>query len=264
MNCEEYVDTLGDYLDGTLAADARQRLERHLAGCERCRGTADDLARIRATARALPDRTPPDRVWARIEGDLAREAQAPARPRRGWPLRASRPGWFSRPFVPASLAAAAVLLLAVGIGYFTLDRGGQAPGRAPAAGVSTVATGRETPAPATNDELVRSVQEELTLAESHYDKAIAGLEQITKAGQGSLDPQVLATLQKNMALIDQAITDSRQALRSQPTSQLAQESLFEAFRRKVALLQDTVALINEMRKGNEAGAAKIIGNLNKS
>jgi hypothetical protein len=45
---------------------------------------------------------------------------------------------------------------------------------------------------------------------------------------------------------------------------MAQESLFEAFRRKVGLLQDTVALINEMRKGNQAEAAKIIGSMNKS
>ena len=69
---------------------------------------------------------------------------------------------------------------------------------------------------------------------------------------------------KNLTIIDQAIRESRTALESQPTSELAQESLFEAFRRKVALLQDTISLINEMRKGNQAGAARIIQNLDKS
>jgi len=102
------------------------------------------------------------------------------------------------------------------------------------------------------------------LAEQHYEKAIAGLEQIAKAGQGTLDPQLAGTLQKNLAVIDQAIHDSRVALQTQPTNELAQESLFEAFRRKVGLLQETVSLMNEMRKGNQAEAAKIIGNMNKS
>jgi hypothetical protein len=37
--------------------------------------------------------------------------------------------------------------------------------------------------------------------------------------------------------------------------------LIENFKTKIALLQDTVALINEMRKGNEAGAARIVSGL---
>jgi hypothetical protein len=43
----------------------------------------------------------------------------------------------------------------------------------------------------------------------------------------------------------------------------AQESLFESFKSKIALLQETVALINEMRKGNEAGAARIVSGLKR-
>jgi anti-sigma factor RsiW len=265
MNCQQHIDALGEYMDGTLDADARARLERHLAGCEQCRRTADDLARIREMAATLPERTPPDRVWVRVANELERQAGTGTPARRGWfawaqtRMAAPRPG-ATRRLVP--LAAAAVVLLGAAVGYFAFTRGAPAPGRTASAGAGGAPGG--TVVRASDDDLVRSVQEELTLAESHYDKAIAGLEQIARAGQGTLDPQVAATLQKNLAVIDQAIADSRLALKSQPTSQLAQESLFEAFRRKVALLQDTVALINEMRKGNEAGAAKIIGNLNKS
>ena len=75
------------------------------------------------------------------------------------------------------------------------------------------------------------------------------------------DPKTAATLQKNLAVIDQAISESRAAMRSQPTNQPAQQSLVENFKTKIALLQDTVALINEMRKGNEAGAARIVSGL---
>lgn len=74
----------------------------------------------------------------------------------------------------------------------------------------------------------------------------------------------MTTLKANLGVIDQAINESRTALRAQPANQLAQESLFEAFRRKVALLQDTIALMNEMRKGDSAGAAQLIEGINKS
>jgi hypothetical protein len=70
-------------------------------------------------------------------------------------------------------------------------------------------------------------------------------------------------LQKNLEVIDQAIGESRSALRTQPASEVAQESLFEALRNKVSLLQETVVLINEMRKGNQEGTARIVSGLNQ-
>jgi hypothetical protein len=106
-----------------------------------------------------------------------------------------------------------------------------------------------------------AVESELRAAEQHYENAIKGLEQIANAEQNALDPKTAATLQKNLAVIDQAITESRAALRAQPTSEPAQQSLIESFKSKIALLQDTVALINEMRKGNEAGAARIVSGI---
>ena len=103
----------------------------------------------------------------------------------------------------------------------------------------------------------------LQAAEEHYDKAIQGLEQIARSDSGALDPQVAAVLQKNLQVIDQAIGESRAALKKQPASADAQESLFDAMRSKVALLQQTVELINEMRKGNQAEAGRLIQGLNQ-
>jgi CHASE3 domain sensor protein len=67
--------------------------------------------------------------------------------------------------------------------------------------------------------------------------------------------------QKNLQVIDQAIGESRAALKTQPASTDVQEGLFENMRTKVALLQQTVELINEMRKGNQAEAGRIIQGL---
>ena len=87
------------------------------------------------------------------------------------------------------------------------------------------------------------------------------IEAIATTEQSELDPRTAATLQKNLAVIDQAISESRAAVRSEPASEPAQQSLIEGFKTKIGLLQDTVALINEMRKGNEAGAARIVSGL---
>jgi hypothetical protein len=134
----------------------------------------------------------------------------------------------------------------------------------------TVATRAAAPAGNANADIdVESVEAEFRLAEQHYQNAIAKLEQAARLDQAgrdenTLDPQTAAMLQKNLQVIDQAISESREAVRSEPLSAAARDSLFDALRRKVALLQDTIALMNEMRKGNSAGAAQIVDGLNKS
>jgi hypothetical protein len=72
-----------------------------------------------------------------------------------------------------------------------------------------------------------------------------------------------ATLQKNLGVVDQAIDESRAALHTQPNSEPARASLLESFRAKVDLLQNTIALINEMPKGNDAKVAHIITGLKR-
>jgi hypothetical protein len=148
------------------------------------------------------------------------------------------------------MGAAAALVLATVIGVWPLLNRNEAPGNDAAAepGVAPEVT-------------VESITAEFEAAERHYQKAITDLESIARKETGELDPQVAAVLQKNLTVIDQAISESRAAMRSQPTNEPAQQSLVENFKTKIALLQDTVALINEMRKGNEAGAARIVSGL---
>jgi hypothetical protein len=108
-----------------------------------------------------------------------------------------------------------------------------------------------------------AIDAEVQLAEQHYSSAIGDLEKVTQAEGGSLDPETAKVMQANLAVIDQAIGQSREALKSEPANTVAQESLFDALRSKVQLLQDTVALINEMRKGNPEGAARIMSGMSQ-
>jgi hypothetical protein len=122
----------------------------------------------------------------------------------------------------------------------------------------------EAPGNAAREASVETVTDELRLALQHYEKAIVELEALVKDGNQSLDPEVAASLQRNIALLDQVAAESRSALTKEPASVPARESLFEALRRKVTVLQSTVLLMNEMRQGDAAGAARAAEALRKS
>jgi len=247
-----------DYIDDALDLRARVELERHLAGCSECRRLVDELRELRKAFAGLKDdlREPPVRAWGRLERAIRLEHEHGARrlPPSDTAARAEvrpKPSRSTVPRLVPWLAAAAVLILATAVGLqFRAGRRAAPNASTPAPGAS-IASG----------EAAQNVEAELRAAEEHYTKAITGLEQITKTEQGALDPGTAATLQKNLAVIDQAISESRAALRTQPASEPAQESLVENFKAKIGLLQDTVALINEMRKGNDAGAARIVSGL---
>jgi anti-sigma factor RsiW len=240
VNCSEFP--LADCVDGTLSPADERAAERHLEGCPACRALIADLRTVRAAAFTLDRRQPPADLLARIQARLATEPSPRVRPL-AWPN--TRGAW------GVWLAAAAALILTTVVGVMPLSRAARGPA---------------TPAPTPTLEgaaLVDSVEADLQAAESHYDRAIRGLEQIAKTESGELDPQVAAVLQKNLQVVDQAIDESRAALRTEPASSRAQDGLFEAMRTKVALLQQTVELINEMRKGNQAEAGRLMQDLSR-
>jgi Putative zinc-finger len=248
MNCDTYRDRIDELVDATLDGAARRELDAHLLTCAECRALAEDLLAIRRAASQLPPLTPPDRIWQQMAPRVAAPIAAAPRP---------TPNWRERLAVP--LAIAAVLLAAVAITSVMRQwRNSSAPSQTPPAATTAAPGSNE----ATAAEL-KSLQSELEQAQAHFENAIQKLDALTK-DQRALDPQVAANLQKAQLVIDQSIDESRAALKVNPANERAQESLFEAFRTKISLLQDTISLINEMRKGNQAEAAKIADGLNKS
>jgi anti-sigma factor RsiW len=224
-SCERYHEAIGDLVDATLSSVDRRELEDHLAVCPECRALADDLRRLRTLARGLESRVPPPALWQRIERAIEK---GPGQRRT-----------FSWNWGASGLAAAALIIAAIGVTVW------RQPGAAPAT------PERRDEAPMSAIELANSVEAELRLAEQHYENAIVGLERLARDRQ-VLDPQIAATLQRNLQIIDSAITESRAALRTQPANDSAQQSLFEAFRTKIALLEDTIALLNDIRKNRQA------------
>jgi anti-sigma factor RsiW len=258
MNCAQHGASIQELADGTIGPIRKAELQQHLDHCEACRALAGDLQAIRDLGLSLEPMAPPDGVWLQVAGRLRQEGRVSAPPAA---IAAGRHHY-------ALVAIAATLLLAVGVSMALLLPGFRANTVSRmASGAAGTAPGRAGNAAAAVT--VQSVEDEFRLAEQHYQNAIGKLEQAARldassSNESAIDPRTAALLQKNLQVIDQAIAESRAALRAEPQSAPARDSLFEALKRKVGLLQDTIALMNEMRKGNSAGAAQIVGGLNKS
>ena len=245
MTCANYREAIQELVDGTLGAIRRAELEQHLSQCEACQQFEADMRRIRDLAGSLDTMAPPDGVWLQVAGRLRQEGRVQA------PSPLVRPAPHRR---YAILAIAASLIVAVGASLMFL---------LPSFGARNARDANQTGTEATAD-TVRGVEDDFRLAEQHLQSGIAKLQEAARTDESTIDPQTAATLKKNLDVIDQAIAESRAALNSEPQSTIARDSLFQALRRKVDLLQDTIALMNEMRKGDAAGAASIVDGLNKS
>jgi hypothetical protein len=248
MTCAHFDTAIDDYVDGSLDAGAGAALEAHLERCHACRALVDDLRALRAATRSLDPVVPSPRVWMRIAAAVDAD-----RRKRSLFGRFELAGLEWRPILST---AAVVIVLAGGIWASYRDVSSASARRA-----ARVAAADTTPAPVVSP--IQPVGTTLDAAEQHYTNAIATLEQITKSGTDDLDPPTARIVQSNLAVIDQAIGESRQALQQEPASNVAQESLLDALRSKIGLLQDTIALINEMRKGNQEGAARIVSGMNQ-
>jgi anti-sigma factor RsiW len=248
MPCQRYAQSIQDLVDGTLGSIRTAELEQHLDTCASCQAFVADMQRIRDLAASLDRLAPPAGVWLQVAGRLRQEGR----------IQDVRQAPKGRQTRYAILAIAAGLLIAIGGSLFALMpllRGGDG------AGQPAVEQAAGTPGDAGS---VQSIEDHFRIAEQHMQAGIAKLEEAAKADETAMDPQTAAMLKKNLDMIDQAIAESRAALRAEPQSTIARDSLFNALRRKVALLQDTIALMNEMRKGDAAGAAQVVEGLNKS
>ena len=207
-----WTERLSDYADGELSPPEQAEVEAHLAGCGECRAIAGELRRVAARARALAD-APPDRdLWQGIAARIG----APASPGRGGTMRR-----FS--FTLPQLIAASLALMVLSGGAVWLARLG----------------GERTDFPAiTADSRVMPA----SFADTHYDEAIADLQQTLDAGRSKLDPQTVRVLEESLAAIDRAIEQCRRALAEDPANAYLSDHLVAAKKKKLALLRRATAM----------------------
>ncbi len=77
---DQWTDRLSEYLDGELTGPERTTLEAHVASCDACRTTLDELRRVVTNARALDDRPPTMDLWPAIATRIGLASRSKVRP----------------------------------------------------------------------------------------------------------------------------------------------------------------------------------------
>jgi predicted anti-sigma-YlaC factor YlaD len=197
MMCPEMEVRLNEYVDGTLAPADRTALEAHLAGCAGCRAAVAELQGLVAAGRDLPRTIVPSRdLWAGIAARINERGRG-----RRW--------WRERAFWAGALAAAATLVVAIGIYRLT---------SAPPARTVTGEQG-------------------WAALQADYDRAADELSRLLAAQRGRLQPGTVTLVERNLRIIDAAIRESRAALARDPGNVDLRTLYAAAARQKVELLR---------------------------
>ncbi len=210
--CERHADALAALVDDVLDPRDRGPLDEHLAGCAACRDLLADLREIGSLAATLEPIEPPARVWHDVRRRIAAEEQAP-RPAVGWPR-----SWSLGGAAVAGAAAMAATILVIGPADFALPPSSDAP-----------------------DPASRAAAAALEEIEAPHAAAIREVEQ--RIGTGAPIPAAARdVLARNLALVDDAIAESRSAVETDPGAAIARERLQAGLARKLTLLRTMAAL----------------------
>ncbi|HEU6452011.1 MAG TPA: zf-HC2 domain-containing protein [Gemmatimonadaceae bacterium] len=241
FDCEELESLLPRYLEGELDAAERRAVERHATVCERCAALLEDVATIVRDARELPTLTPSRDLWSDIEARIQPDIVPLSAARME---REARTPYASPRWTTARLAAAAAALVVstAGVTYVAtthLDATRTTVAASGPAG-SGSPDGRaigSSPAPSGSVHNASSLS-----SEQIYDQEIAHLQTIVRERRSLLDTATIAVIQRNLAVIDSAIAQSRAALAADPNSRFLNEQLNSVLGQKVELLR-TAALL---------------------
>lgn len=210
---------LSGYLDGDLTPGERAELEAHLAECEQCASILDELTDVVSAAANAPDLPPERDLWPGIEARLSPRGEAGPDRDDVVALHARRRVVMT---VPQLLAAGIALIL------FSASAVWMAVGATGPVGSEPVLLSPAVPA--------------TTVAFTDFDSAITQLEQEYLGRRDELDPTTIQVVERNLAIIDQAIREAREALRTDPSSEFVSSHLANAMRQKMSLLRQAAAL----------------------
>jgi len=226
-------DHLSAYLDDELSAAERGAIDAHLRTCVACAKELDSLKQLVTYAARLPSRdvAPARDLWPGIEARLGAPPLTVVRANEG--ARSGAPRRVS--FSIAQLAAAAVLLMAISAATAWVVSNRMRGSSIPAA--AAIQAEVEPTAP---PDVVRPVN----FADPQYDAAVSDLERALAERRNDLNPRTVEILERNLRLIDAAITQARQALEQDPGNAYLNRHLVESRRRKLELLRRATA-INE-------------------
>ena len=207
---DHVVEQLSLHLDGELDPVSSAAIERHLAECQACSETLEQLRAVKSWAPGYAGMPTSRDLWPSVK----RVIEAPARPSLPWHGRRVTLG------VPLLLAASVVLML-LSATVVLLMR----PGSGSVQDSTTAA------AHAGWD--VRKAG----ITDQEYDVAVAQLEELLAANDSLLEPGTLEVIRQSLVKIDQAIEDARLAIARDSNNAFLEASIAANRQRKLALLR---------------------------
>jgi len=227
---DTFTDRLSDYLDGEdLSVADRAAIEAHLSTCVSCRTTLADLRDVATRAASLPDMPPPTDLWPGVAERLTPSTSV---------LPFARPQHRRFSFTLPQLVAAGLALMVLSGSLVWVARLGD-----PRASLPPVGARVEDVARVEDEEVAPSIAPSpAAFADSNYDQAVADLEKMLEAGRNQLDAETVRILEDNLRTIDQAIEQSRKALRADPANVYLNNHFAASRNRKLALLRRASAL----------------------
>ncbi len=232
MNDHRYwTHRLTEYVDGDMTPADRLAFENHAEACSDCSAAVADIRALVEEAGRLGPTPPPRDLWPAIERGLSRpgvvgspgETRVIALPTAQAPRKRERSFTLSGP----QLAAAAAVLMLLSTTVTLALR--------PVA----VAPGSQDPVPGA----VRAASTESGGSDALLAEEVAALEEGLQASRDRLDPNTVRIIEKNLAVIERAISESRQALLVDPESDFLRDHLDRAFQRKREYLQEATEMV---------------------
>jgi hypothetical protein len=214
MKCIDAMASLDDLAEGGLSESRRIEVERHIESCRGCRAESDRAKALFALVDGLPrDIAPPHDPWTAIKGRIEHEK----------PGRAGMRG--ALPY----LAAAAALVL--GLSGSLLLPG--APWRSENGRLAY----RARPIPASFREYPDLAQSQAT-----FEAARAELYAALDARKGSFSKETMKVLEKNLGIIDDAVSEIRGALEKDPGNDTLSSFLIAAYENEIRVLSQAASL----------------------
>ena len=234
-SCATFEARLSEYLESQLPDLEQRFMDAHILRCARCAKLLEEVHFIVAEATRLPPLNPSRDLWPGIVSrldtsvtsiDAARSSSPSVRPARRISLRV--------------FAAAAVALITVSSGAtYLLTRGANTKTATPA---TSNATPSNTAGDASNSKGAQFIAVGNRSAESTYEHEIVAMRRIVNGRLGDLDSTTVVEIERNLAIIDKAIADSRKALDKDPRSRFLSTQLNRALENKLDVLRHVALL----------------------
>lgn len=216
-------ETINNWVDGALPPETRDDVRQHLRRCADCLRRVEALeGTLRAIGEAPREIAPPDDVWPALRATLeARKVVTLPSVK----AVAERPWWHARRSVLLALAAAVVLVASSSLlTAVVMRRGDDAPAVAASAPSSSL-----TPV-------------WMAEGERQYVESARELSAALDAARPRLSADAIAIVERNLAVIDSAIAESRAVLRQDPENRVLLEVLTGTHRQKLDLLRRAAQL----------------------